>query len=781
MVFIREERQISDVYGDPGFAEESFVSTLDLTVNRVNQAKVLYPLLRGDGMVISVKENLFDRNDLDIRGRTLVSGMESNTMSLHATDMATIIGGAGNRSDKGKGVLPAVLLSSSSFNNLFADEISSLSTLGVIIQNHSYGLVNPDNHYSQEAMSYDIQMHQNPELTHVMSAGNLGETTSTDGKYAGVEGYANISGSFKMAKNPILVGAINEMGEVDPRNSRGPAHDGRIKPELVAYGKDGTSDAAALVSGVSGMLQVAAMTWNSSFLSSSMIKALLIAGSDDVGEVGPDFITGYGSVNAVRSTEILEQGDWINDIILPGESLNYPLNVPPGIAKLQIALTWTDPSGQEGAEKALINDLDLSLLDPAINTIRPWVLNHYPNRDSLLKSAVQGIDTLNNSEFITINNPVAGNYSLSLDASDVAGSQSFSIAYALIPAIDFKWTFPLEGDAFEAGLSQIIRWESNTGNEIDKIEYQKDGGVWETITTNVQGNSGLFHWELPNLSGSYKLRATVNSTDYESGTFRINRGTPLLVEYNCPGEALISWPQNQGVSSYKVFRMGGQYLEEVAQVSDTFFTISSSGGNSDFYRVFPDYNGQTGYASPGLDYTRQGVNCYYKLARAVNYQNDLIRSEVTLSTTRSISSIKIERSRDGNEYSNLVDLPVFEEVLLYTYDDQEPLDEFSYYRFTIILESGEEIPAGESFVYIPFPDTFFVYPNPLDPGGFFTLLTQPDGQTLRMINSMGHLIKTWKVNSESSEFDLPFVEAGVYHLYLENQNGKVLRTKILIR
>jgi hypothetical protein len=36
---------------------------------------------------------------------------------------------------------------------------------------------------------------------------------------------------------------------------KGPAFDGRIKPEMVAFGIDGSSGAAALVSGVAILLQ----------------------------------------------------------------------------------------------------------------------------------------------------------------------------------------------------------------------------------------------------------------------------------------------------------------------------------------------------------------------------------------------------------------------------------------------------------------------------------------------------------------------------------------------
>ena len=42
-----------------------------------------------------------------------------------------------------------------------------------------------------------------------------------------------------MAKNIITVGHIDSLGNVLSLSSRGPAYDGRIKPELVAFQKMG--------------------------------------------------------------------------------------------------------------------------------------------------------------------------------------------------------------------------------------------------------------------------------------------------------------------------------------------------------------------------------------------------------------------------------------------------------------------------------------------------------------------------------------------------------------
>jgi hypothetical protein len=67
-----------------------------------------------------------------------------------------------------------------------------------------------------------------------MSAGNVGESFATDGKYANIPGYANLTGNFKMAKNIITVGAIDPKENIPPQSSAGPLYDGRIAPQLTA-------------------------------------------------------------------------------------------------------------------------------------------------------------------------------------------------------------------------------------------------------------------------------------------------------------------------------------------------------------------------------------------------------------------------------------------------------------------------------------------------------------------------------------------------------------------
>ena len=80
------------------------VLDLNLHPNRINALHHFYPELNGKDHIISIKEPFYEVTDIDIRGRYLNSGLESNLIASHPLQMATILVGQGNSFGTGKGV-----------------------------------------------------------------------------------------------------------------------------------------------------------------------------------------------------------------------------------------------------------------------------------------------------------------------------------------------------------------------------------------------------------------------------------------------------------------------------------------------------------------------------------------------------------------------------------------------------------------------------------------------------------------------------------------------------
>jgi hypothetical protein len=141
-------------------------------------------------------------------------------------------------------VARAARITSHSYASLLPEPDANLARQQVSVQNHSYGTA-IENYYGLEAQGYDRQSRALPALLHVFSAATRACWPAPKGRTAAAA-VANLTGQFKMSKNSVSVGATDALGQVAPQSSRGPAHDGRVKPELVAFGDAGSSDAAAL-------------------------------------------------------------------------------------------------------------------------------------------------------------------------------------------------------------------------------------------------------------------------------------------------------------------------------------------------------------------------------------------------------------------------------------------------------------------------------------------------------------------------------------------------------
>lgn len=356
---------------------------------------------------------------------------------------------------------------------------------GTNVTNHSYKQSDSP-HYGMTQASIDEivrgdAVHEGAPLVsqpQVWSAGNEG----VDGKgtSAKFKGYFSVRSA---AKNSISVGSVDVVdGQLSDFSSLGPTLDGRIKPDLVAPGaydwnasglfqkkglhaaskgpaeyqfRFGTSMAAPAVTGIVAlMMERYADTFGADFnaLRSSTFKAILIhtaedrvqatpppgreIESPDTGQpvayhAGPDWATGWGLVNAQDAVTTISKPNLWREGTLVHEGLGHMIciDVPPGEAQLQVTLVWDDlPGGCFGSQgwSKLVNDLDLSLVDPDGQVHEPWSLSPPPSDPSgapdpidpalHLKPAGTGPDHRNNVEQVTVPFPQPGRWEIHVRA-----------------------------------------------------------------------------------------------------------------------------------------------------------------------------------------------------------------------------------------------------------------------------------------------------------------------------------------------------------------------------
>jgi hypothetical protein len=270
---------------------------------------------------------------------------------------------------------------------------------------------------------------------------------------------AQTIGSPAVAKNVIATGAsqnnrfdyfIYDAGQeaMADFSSRGPAEDGRIKPDVVAPGtwiaslrsplgndefawadisfnylfQGGTSQAGPQVSGAAAVF----VQWyrdqhNGATPSPAMVKAALINSAvdmDDSIETGPvpNNDEGWGRVDLTQIIGSDRVYDFVDQSVTlaTGQQYERQIVVADETVPLFVTVTYTDVPGFPAAVPALVNDLDLEVLAPDGRVYRG---NQFFNGDSIADAPAA--DSLNNVECVFIGEPLAGPYTIRVRARNV--------------------------------------------------------------------------------------------------------------------------------------------------------------------------------------------------------------------------------------------------------------------------------------------------------------------------------------------------------------------------
>ena len=167
----------------------------------------------------------------------------------------------------------------------------------------------------------------------------------------------------------------------------------------------GTSAASPGVAGISAQLCQAYKEMNSGQeINTALLKATLLNTASELGNPGPDYIFGWGRVNAMRAYDLLAGNNFIFDSVSQGQAKTFNLTIPANTSLAKVMVYWHDYEGNPSASKALVNDLNISMTDLSSTNYLPLILDPTPDEITLNNFAVQGVDTLNNAEQIQIEN-----------------------------------------------------------------------------------------------------------------------------------------------------------------------------------------------------------------------------------------------------------------------------------------------------------------------------------------------------------------------------------------
>lgn len=368
-------------------------------------------------------------------------------------------------------------------------------------------------------------------------------------------------------KNIVAVGAIDQFLNIATFSSRGPAQDGRVKPDVVAKGvrqystlpggtgcnsnppsqssicygyKDGTSMASPVVTGIAGILTE---QWRKTFSKSptpQQLKTLIIAGADDIGKPGPDYTYGFGLADAKASADLIiadnNQGNRIRGGTLSQkQTIEFPLTVPSGLSSLRVVLGWADPEvfglgvNELVDGKTLVNDLDVKVVADSGSTTLPYVLDK-ANPDV---AATRGVNSIDNTEEVEIASPAAGAYRVIVTANTIGDTQKSTQDFVLIANATLGTAAIPCTDAYEPN-------DSTTNAYGDVVSGT-------TISAKVCSSSDVdFFRFFPNKPGTVKVHVTATDTaltvtefdansNATSNTINIAAGQTADLQFNITG------------------------------------------------------------------------------------------------------------------------------------------------------------------------------------------------------------------------------------------------------
>ena len=624
----------------PSFKENKTARTL-IRSNSINTSYSIGRHYNGEGINIMMQDDGLVGPHIDRQGRidqSFCNGCSSNISNDHGDHVSGTIMGAGNLDPITKGMADgSFLYVYGSSNNNYNDVPNIYQNNDVVITSKSYS--NGCNAgYTSLSKDLDEQINLYPSLIHVFSAGNDG---NSDCGYGAGSGWGNVTGGHKQAKNVLCVANLTQISNLAGSSSRGPAADGRIKPDIGAKGtsvnstlpnntydtKTGTSMSCPGVAGATAQLYQAYKELNSGVNPpSALIKCVLLNSADDIGNPGPDFKHGWGELNVFRAVKILEDSHYDSATVSQSTSNNHDINIPSGTKELKIMVYWHDKEASTSSSIALVNNINIECISPIGSVVSPWVLDPSPNSLSLNADAVRGIDSLNNMEQITITDPISGVYNLSVFGASIPfGPQEYWISYEL-QSDEISITYPIGGEGLVPGEYEIIRWDAPKDTTPFMLEYTVDNGLsWDTITTSTSINSNYYHWNIPSLinglpyaTNQARIRISRNGVVAQSDTnFTIIDVPDVTVDWICPDSIYVIWNTVTGATAYEVSMLGQKYM-------DSMTTVLSNGNPTQsaliinpnplilnsWFSVSAKYNGNNGRRDIAINAHPINNSCY---------------------------------------------------------------------------------------------------------------------------------------------------------------------------
>ncbi len=519
-------------------------STTDSSSN-ISFVRDFGPRLDGTGVTVAVREIGKPESHVDFISRLTFVDNDGDTTTdgvfQHATAVVGQIASDGVVQPSAKGVAPNVniLVYSLKDGDFLTADIQDAATRGARISNHSYGpTVTSWGDYQTTSADWDSVIRANNLI--VFFAGNEESDAAVYNHIDFFVGMKNglcieASSAQAQAANPFVNPPISQSDGSAFFAKYGPMNDGRVKPDLVAFGDNvtldtgtngitqntGTSFSTPASTGVATLAFQHYKTVLGAEPSAALMKALLCETASDLGAPGPDSIYGFGIVNAAAAVELIDLRKDINTTpfvegnLNNGDSQTFTISVPPNVPFLKTTFCWMDPGGNPASAKALVNDLDMLLTDPNGTSYFPYSLNAASAASPATNTGPNTVDPI---EQTIVTNPVAGVWTVKLSGTSVpSGPQSYAFCTNIVLSSEklsaFFQASPTSGTA---PLDVFFTAAGSTGNIVSYTWDFGDGSV-----ASGEFVSHTYNSPVPPATGDYVATLLVVDANGQDASYSV--------------------------------------------------------------------------------------------------------------------------------------------------------------------------------------------------------------------------------------------------------------------
>lgn len=577
--------QFMELIAPPGKPEDALGRSLHRS-NLLDSEFATGRKYNGEGVSVLVRDDGQLGPHIDFQGRLVNVAEGTPESGTHGDGVGGIMAGAGNLDPSKRGMAAGARVFTTDYENSYQDTTLWLHlNENVTITNSSYS-DGCNVGYTLAAQTVDQQIFEHPTLSHVFSAGN---SNNNDCDYGAGTQWGNITGGHKQSKNAIATANLFADATLEVSSSRGPAYDGRLKPDIAANGQDqestnpnngyqvfgGTSGAAPGIAGCLAQLTQAYKTLhNGEEPASALLKACIMNTANDLGNVGPDYKFGWGHVNTFAALRLLEANRWRMDSVGQKQTKTHTLQIPPNTRHVRVMVYWAEPPAMPNANQALLNDLDLTMTSATNVVSLPWKLDPTPDPAILAKPAGKGRDSLNNMEQVAIDNPPSGLYTIKITGTEVPfGPQPYYLVWEILNDA-VKVVYPNGGEGVAPGDTLRLHWDAyGTANPF-VLRYSVDNGAtFLPIIGNLNGATRWLDWKVPATVLSDKVRFTVIRGAFRDTSDFAFTIAPALknvaVAKVCPDSMTLSWDKVNDTLDYRVYLLGEKYMDPVGVAVNT--------------------------------------------------------------------------------------------------------------------------------------------------------------------------------------------------------------------